>query len=437
MENRPAPPMEVKSGFDSHMPVRLKAILWNLQAYGLMGITFLSFMPRFFRYQEHVFFLLLAIALYLAWTERHSLRTPIDLPLLGFVFWVLLTVPFAYDPAYSFSEWRKVVASILVFYWTMFVLRNTRDADLCRRVLWTVVLGSLVLSGSALVDFILHGGTWRDRVVRAGAPNSDYNWLTTYLVLVIPVLIGWVVIHKTFWARLPALLTLVIAIVAQIASYTRAGWMAHFIQGIAFGLMEGKRRVIVWILVGAIMIGGGLVAVSQKGYQQDTVDPWTLSARVKTWQLGLREAAEHPLVGIGYGNNTFLKVHAAEVEAEKDKGAVEKVLPALHSTFAMVLMGSGVPALAFFVWIMVRIIQELALGAREPVLRRTGLHMIRMMIALSVVGFVVRNAFDYMFAGSLASLFWILVATGLTLTGTSLGRRQDQRQEVSEVATKS
>jgi heptosyltransferase-3/putative inorganic carbon (HCO3(-)) transporter len=213
--------------------------------------------------------------------------------------------------------------------------------------------------------------------------------------------------------------------------------MAHFIQGIAFGLMEGKRRLIVWILVGAITIGGGLVAVSQKGYQQDTVDPWTLSARVKTWQLGLREAAEHPLVGIGYGNDTFLKVHAAEVEADKDKGAVEKVLPALHSTFAMVLTGSGVPAFAFFVWTMVRIIQELAAGDREPVLGRNGLRLIRMMIALSVVGFVVRNAFDYMFAGSLSSLFWILVATGLTLTGTSLGRRQDQRQGVAEVATKS
>ena len=235
--------MEQKTGFDWRMSGRWKAILWNLQAYGLMGITFLSFMPRFFRYQEHLFFLLLAVALCLAWTERHSLiRTPIDLPLLGFVLWVLLTVPFAFDPAYSFSEWRKFGANMLVFYWAMFVLRNNTHADLCRRVLWTVVLGSLLLSGSALVDFILHGGTWRDRVVRAGAPNSDYNWLTTYLVLVIPVLIGWVVIHKAFWARLPALLTLVIALFAQVAAYTRAGWVAHLIQGIAFGLMGGTTK---------------------------------------------------------------------------------------------------------------------------------------------------------------------------------------------------
>jgi heptosyltransferase-3/putative inorganic carbon (HCO3(-)) transporter len=37
----------------------------------------------------------------------------------------------------------------------------------------------------------------------------------------------------------------------------------------------------------------------------------------------------------------------------------------------------------------------------------------RAAIALAVIGFVIRNLFDYMFAGSLASLFWILVAIGL------------------------
>jgi hypothetical protein len=36
-------------------------------------------------------------------------------------------------------------------------------------------------------------------------------------------------------------------------------------------------------------------------------------------------------------------------------------------------------------------------------------------VALSVIGFMVRNVFDYMFAGSLSSLFWILVALGFSV----------------------
>ena len=276
------PIQDVPTAAPVHVPRRASAVAWKLQAYGLLGITFLSFFPRLFHSQEYAFFFLLAVALCLAWVERVNpwIRTPIDLPLLGFVGWVLCTVPFATDPAYSFSEWRKLVAQVLVFYWAMFVLHRYRRIELSRQIFWAVVLGSLVLSGFALVDFVLRGGTWRDRLVRAGAPYSDYNWLTTYLVLVIPILIGWVVIHRTFWARALGVLTLVLAGLAQVAAYTRAGWVAHFAQAVGFGLMAGRRRLVIWVLAGAIAMGGGLFAVSEIGYQRGTIDPWTLSARV-------------------------------------------------------------------------------------------------------------------------------------------------------------
>jgi putative inorganic carbon (hco3(-)) transporter len=396
-----------------HVPSRASAAFWTLQAYGLLGITFSSFFPRLFHFQEYAFFLLLAVALCLAWVERANpwIRTPIDIPLLGFVGWVLCTVPFATDPAYSFSEWRKLVAQVLVFYWAMFVLRRCRPVELSRQIVWAVVLGSLVLTGYALVDFILRGGTWRDRIVRAGAPFSDYNWLSTYLVLVIPILIGWVVTHRQFWARVLGTLTLILAGVAQVASYTRAGWVAHFAQAVGFGLMAGRRQLVIWVFAGAIVMGGGLFVASKIGYQQGTIDPWTLSARMKTWGLGFHQAAQHPLVGVGYGNDTFLKLHAAEVEAEKGKEPGEIVLPALHSTFAMVLMGSGVPAVVLFVWIFARIVSTLMRQWRRSTTAETKGLLVA--VAVVTIGFATRNLFDYMFAGSLAHLFWILVAAGL------------------------
>ncbi|TKB63225.1 MAG: O-antigen ligase family protein, partial [Nitrospira sp.] len=307
--------------------------------------------------------------------------------------------------------WRKLAAHVLIFYWAMFVLRSHRRIELSRQILWTVVLGSLVLSGYALVDFVLRGGTWRDRLVRAEAPYSDFQWLTTYLVLVIPILIGWVVIHRTVWVRAIGALTLVLAGLAQVAAYTRAGWVAHFVQAFGFGLMAGRRRLVIWVLVGTIAMGSGLFAVSQIGYQRSTIDPWTLSARVTTWRLGLHQVVQHPLVGVGYGNDTFVKVHAAEVEAEKGKEPGETVLPALHNTFAMVLMGSGVPAIILFIWVFVRIVSTLTKQWRRSTASETKWLLVA--VAVVTVGFAARNLFDYMFAGSLAHLFWILVAAGL------------------------
>lgn len=402
------------------------AFMLHVQAYGLAAVTFLSFFPSLFRHQERVSILFLVVALCFAWVKKINpyVRTPVDGPLMAFAGWVLVTIPFAVDPAYSFSEWRKLIAHVLVFYWAMFVLRLNGGSGPARKILFAVVLGSLALSILALQDFVGRGGSWKDRQVRAAALFSDYNWLTSYLVLVIPILLGWLLKQSNLAARALASVTLAISIVAQIAAYTRAGWIAHLTQALAFVVIARRQQLVIWFLLGAFLIGGAVFALSSIGYQQETVDPWTFSARVKTWNVGMQQVLAHPIVGVGFGNDTFSRVYAAEIEADKDKGPVEKVLPALHNTFAMVLMGSGVPALILFVWMIVRVIQELLAGIRISHLPLSGPMVFRISIALAVIGFVVRNCFDYMFAGSLATLFWILMATGLSLR--ALGGKTDR-----------
>ena len=405
--------------------VHARPVIFQLQTYGLAGVTFLAFFPSLFHYQEYAFFLLLALALALARVERINphVRTSLDLPLFAFISWVLLTVPFSIDPAYSFSEWRKFTAHMLVFYWAMFVLRLDADVVPARKALVAIVLGSLALSLFALEDFLIRGGSWRDRLVRAGAPFSDFNWLATYLVLVIPVLIGWLVTQSNLAARAVGLCSLVASVLAQVAAYTRAGWVAHFVQALSVVLLIRRHRLLVWFLSGVILSGSiGLFTLSSRGYQQGTLDPWTFSARVKTWQLGFQQVLEHPIVGIGFGNNIFSQLYTAEIEAGRSKGEVEKVLPGLHNTFAMVLMGSGVPALTFFIWFIIRALRELLAGVRAADVARTRHMVFRAAIALAVIGFVIRNLFDYMFAGSLASLFWIFIAVGLSMkTEQALG----------------
>jgi len=192
--------------------------------------------------------------------------------------------------------------------------------------------------------------------------------------------------------------------------------VAHFVQALGFVFLIRRHQLLVWFLIGAILAGSiALFTLSSSGYQQGTLDPWTFSARVKTWHLGFQQVLEHPIVGIGFGNNIFSQVYTAEIEADRIKGEVGKVLPGLHNTFAMVLMGSGVPALTFFVWFIIRALRELLVGVRVSGVVRTRHMVFRAAIALAVTGFVIRNLFDYMFAGSLASLFWIFIAVGLSI----------------------
>ena len=76
-------------------------------------------------------------------------------------------------------------------------------------------------------------------------------------------------------------------------------------------------------------------------------------------------------------------------------------------------MGSGVPALILFIWIFVRIVYTLTRQWWQSKVTET--QGLLVAVAVVTVGFATRNLFDYMFAGSLAHLFWILVAAGLCL----------------------
>ena len=83
----------------------------------------------------------------------------------------------------------------------------------------------------------------------------------------------------------------------------------------------------------------------------------------------------------------------------------------LHNTFFIVAVGSGLPALVLLIWVLVKLCHELIQGAAKE----SDFSLVAFMVAtaIMIVGFAVRNLFDYMFAGSLAYLFWILVATAL------------------------
>jgi O-antigen ligase len=454
-----------------HLSDQVRARIWTIQVYGLIVIIFLSFFPTFFRFEEHLFFGLFAVALALCWIERKSpwVRSPIDLPLLLFVGWVLFTVPFAIDPAYSFSEWRKLAAQVLLFYWVLLVLqhstlpamkthspglekgwregsggetparragnpehvsrrpnssehhemaqrqqvvaeqsgfRNVRQAlrlTVIEAVLLAVVLGSSVLSAWSLVDFFERGGTWGNRIVRANAPGSDYNWLGTYAIMALPVATAAGLVLQEYWQRLLSWLACGLIMLALVFSYSRAAWLGAVAQVIVLALLFRRKSLIVSVLVGIVALVAGLLLASRAGIQQDTVDPWTWKSRMEVWSLGAHEIAKNPLTGLGYGYRTFEPLIADYPGGPSTVG--------LHSTVLMVALGSGIPAVLLMLWILGQAFSQMVKYAVRAGIRGEGI--IPFAVALMVIGFTVRNVFDYMFAGSLAYLFWILAAVAL------------------------
>jgi len=309
--------------------------------------------------------------LLLGWLEGKALRirTPIDLPLLLLLTWILVTIPFSLNPEYSFEEWRKLVAQCLVFYWAVYVIREISQrrqesravrsfpwleifGKKChpRIVLLGVLIGTLLLSGFALVDFMERGGNWQDRNIRAIVPGSDYNWLSTYMVLVMPIVVYCGITTRLLWGKIFSVGTFVLALLAHAASYTRAGWLASVAQLFTWGLITRQRVFIICFILGTILVSGVLIGMGQRGFQADTLHTWTVETRIQVWKLGVDKMISHPIVGIGYGNNIFQPILA---DSPMGDGPMH-----LHSTPLMFAVGTGIPGLVLFLWVFIRLGME-------------------------------------------------------------------------------
>ena len=390
----------------------------------------LSFFPRFFYIEEILFFSLLGLALIASWLKENGLkiRTPIDLPLLLLLAWILLTIPFSLNPEYSFEEWRKLVVQALVFYWSVHVIREVsqeqqeksgsisfkwlewiREKNPSQNVFFGVLIGTVLLSTFALVDFINRGGNLQDRNVRAIVPGSDYNWLSTYLVLAMPVVVYCVLTTRLLWKKIFSVVIFLLALFANVASYSRAGWLASVVQVFSFGLVVQRRVLLIVLILAVLLVPIAVMEIAQMGYQADTLDTWTVKTRIQVWNLGVDQIIKHPLVGIGYGNNNF-----QPVLVDSPMGDVPMHL---HNTPLMFGVGSGIPGLLLFLWIFIRMGQEFFVLKNQK--GWTDTEILKICLGIVLVGFFCRNLFDYMFAGSVAYLFWILMACGLQLNEKS------------------
>ncbi len=398
--------------------------VWAIQGGGLFVLTVLSFFPPLFHIEEIIFFLLLGLAFLDGLLEGKQIRigTRIDFPLFLLLAWILLTTPFSLNPEYSFIEWRKLLAQCLVFYWAVYVIREIsqrlpvkcpgpfakwvdwfRNQNPQQRVFLGVLLGAVLLSGFGLTDFIERGGNWQDRNIRAIAPGSDYNWLSTYLVLAMPIVVYWGLTSRGSWEKILSGGIFVLALLTQAASYSRAGWLSSVVQLSSWGLVVGRRFFFVSFFLAIIFVPIAIMGIEQMGYHSDTLDNWTVKTRIEVWNLGVDKIISHPIVGIGYGNNNFQPVLVDSPMGDTPMH--------LHNMPLMIAVGSGIPGLVFLLWLFVRL--GIELFPKKNQINWTDSDTLKLCLGIVLVGFFCRNLFDYMFAGSLAYLFWILMACGI------------------------
>lgn len=366
----------------------------------------------------------LIAALALTWISRMVVawefrlrRTALDAPIVAYIVWISICLSTAADPLYSLGELLKLMVSLFLFY--LFVNQIQEENEL-QRLLYALVVTTFMISSYGIFKFfVIQHGSLADRVVRASSFTPDHHWLTTYLLLTIAVLLPLISVQQDAWSRQFLRLTCVLSVIALFLTYTRGAWVAFLAELLVYSWVRRK-----WLHV-ALVLGifvGGVVTLFvifsrggpvSSGHRIDRLSPHTLIARFDTSRLALREVRKRPLMGIGYGDKAMAGVFKDAPELKEASHP--------HNLFIEVALGIGIPGLIVLLWIFSAMLRG-TLGEMTRVSSGLGRALL-LGLGMAVVGMMVANLFDHVFAKGMAHLFWVLMALAMSVDGAH-GRRK-------------
>jgi O-antigen ligase len=416
--------------FPNNMPVLNPWYARLEQAIQVMLLIYIASLPfRQLLFVERQGFLIL-LGLLLIWSilrrQLWIVRTPLDLPLLAFVFWVGFTVPFASFPDYSVKEFGKLLQGVLIFYAVIFFLQPERQRN---SLVYILVLMVAIVSGAGIYQF----DAANYQATRSFL--SSEVWLTTFLVMFIPLCWALAAFDRSTMRRPLFLIVGLLATACLLLTQSRAGLVALFVEAWLFAWLYRHRfvRITVGAVTGfALVVVAGVTYVDRTATQGSVMEvrkliPFrtftpSIEHRFEIWSFAFSEIAKHPVVGIGYGSETLRLLYPPNAEN------VPIGIPAVrgvgtHNIFLFLALHVGIPGLVCFLWFALVLIKELVTSYMSTT--QFPATAVLLGAAIGVVGVLVRVQFDQMLVGTLAVLFWVLI--GLAMVHSRFQRNAAHR----------
>ncbi len=264
-------------------------------------------------------------------------RTPVDLPALGWIAALCLASLFALDPH---SSWPRVIKGFLLLLVPV-AAYHARDERVARRAVAVLLISAGLAAAFALTRFVLAGPEFPNRVKGFVGHPLTYGGQAMLLA----ALASAIAIRCDGRWRVGALLALGVLLPALAGTYTRSAWIGYIAALVVIVAFTRAR-----FIAGLAVSVGALALVLPGAYRArafsifEPQNPWNRE-RVHMWEAGVRMFRDHPWTGVGLQD-----LHSL-YERYKPPGAVE---PAghLHSVYVHVAATMGIVgllALAFLV----------------------------------------------------------------------------------------
>jgi O-antigen ligase len=348
-------------------------------------------------------------------------RTPLDIPLLLFTVFAALSLTTAVDFRYSLEELiGEWATGIVLFY--LFV-NNFREEKV-KVLLGALLLGNLVMASYGIYNFFHDGGSLFTYQVRAGSLHSGFGTFSTYLITILPYLLIALFFVRKISTRLALLGLLILNFFALYLTFARGAWVA----AAALIFLVGWKFVPKKILIPSVGAAAALflflapqtvikhhtriIAADSPRASMETV-----GARWEVMKFSLARIEENPFRMLGFGRRSFVKKYGRFYS--KYKGAL---LWHAHNTFLNIGLQTGIQGLAFFVFLIYKLLKYCYQGAARA--KSAMANFFLMATFLMVITFFIRNLSDDFFIDDSALLFWSLSGVAISLGQAGLKKER-------------
>ena len=323
--------------------------------------------------------------------------------LLLFGLTVLLSVPFADDPAYSFGSFLDFIKVILIF---VVLVNAVRTESRWKLLLFLLLAISCFLSVSALRNYrsgvhVVEGFRVKGSI---GNMLENPNDMALHLVTMLPISVGLLLSTRNQLAKLFYGICGMLMLGGITVTFSRGGFLGLFCAaGVVIWKFRSRHRFLV--VVATVVLAGALLLFAPGAIADrfssvfDKDQGSSVSARKDDLKRSLLVTARHPIFGIGIGNYMFRSNRAL----------------ATHNSYTQVSAEVGVTALVLYVLFMITPLKRLRSIERRhsKTNDKTRFYYLAVCMQASLVGYMVCSFF-----ASVAFVWYVyyLVALALCLS---------------------
>jgi O-antigen ligase len=361
--------------------------LLNLSVPVLMGIfIFLNPFPHTTAIREICYYGSVIITLTLICFKKvdFSFKSPLTLPFSLFVLWTFIGLFFALDQENSIHDYQTHLLKYIVFYYIVINYFNSRERLYYLSGL--IMISAAIFSIGEIIYFYgLLGNALSTKLV-TGLPEVAVNWVGIIAVPAVIFSLYHIITANQLNIKIASLVCLLPTLILCFLTQARSAVLALLLSVI---ILCFKSKKILIACLGIVLI---LIAMTSIKDRFTKPDPSSV-LRLGTYCITYEIIKDHPLMGIGfgmetYGNGKFINLEAYKKRIpEKYKGYI---LKDPHSMLFSIAVRTGLMGLALFLYILFvpfRISWSRIRQGKDDFMNHWGKCVISAFVAVLVIGF--------------------------------------------------